>query len=619
MGGTWGRPEAAPLSRGGGRVAPNPLRSLRYDLWPAGESPTDALGAPSSGPLPPGTGGTRSVPAVDLSAAEAPATPGPAVVVDVRVSVIVAPGSGADELGRCLNSLSAQHPGTPRFEVLLAISAGTAASPPAPGAPGLEVRGFDAGPGPVGAWWNRGAAAARGEILLFMRSDTIPNSDLIMRHLDLHTGVSPVAVVGRVMEAGEEELLKRVAERGREPSPAECEGDTFSVSREGFQRAGGFSTDLVWGGAIELAFRLRAKGVVLRRTSGAVARPGHLSASRDTAAARMAAGRGSVELYLHTPALLPFLELGAFQDAGPSAVLLRRLLLGLGGPPLPRILDTIFPAGRWRDRWRRFGYDYHFWRGASRAVVQRSMWRSLVRAPVILMYHAIGGPSEAAGCYLVPVRRFARQMAYLAAGKYRVISLHQLLEYRRRFELPPARSVVITFDDGYADNHELAYPILRARGFQATFFLVSGCIGGRNTWDSAGELAGRPIVSWEAARQLVNGSMEIGAHSRRHRVLPDLSPAERSDEIGGSRRDLEEGLRCAVSTFAYPFGRLDEATTAEVGRTGFGAACCSRSGANDPAVPDLLLRRLEIRGTDSLVRFAFALHRGRTLARKTTA
>jgi hypothetical protein len=79
---------------------------------------------------------------------------------------------------------------------------------------------------------------------------------------------------------------------------------------------------------------------------------------------------------------------------------------------------------------------------------------------------------------------------------------------------------------------------------------------------------------------------------------------------------LEEGLGRPVSTFAYPFGRLDEATTAAVGRAGFSAACCSRSGVNDPVVPNLLLRRLEIRGTDSLFRFALAVHRGRALPRR---
>jgi peptidoglycan/xylan/chitin deacetylase (PgdA/CDA1 family) len=247
------------------------------------------------------------------------------------------------------------------------------------------------------------------------------------------------------------------------------------------------------------------------------------------------------------------------------------------------------------------------------------MRRALVRAPVILMYHAVARSTEATGWYVVPARRFARQMAWLALRRYRVLSLGDLLQYRHRFELPPARSVVITFDDGYTDNYEVAHPILSARGFRATFFLVSGCIGGRNDWDHRGELAGRPIMSWEAARELAGAGMEIGAHTRWHSVLPELSPTERRDEVSGSRHDLESGLGQPVRTFAYPFGRLDEATMAAVAEAGFTGACCSRSGVNDPGIPGLRLHRVEIRGADSLLHFALAVRRGRAVRRRRPA
>ncbi len=248
---------------------------------------------------------------------------------------------------------------------------------------------------------------------------------------------------------------------------------------------------------------------------------------------RFEAGRESVERYRQTPALLTALELAAFQDAGPYAVALRRSLLGLGAPPLPRLFGRLAGQGPWGLRWRRFHRDYEFWRGVRAAIRDGETWDALIRAPVMLMYHAIGRPGERASRFIVPLRRFERQMAWLDSRGYRIMGLGELLECRRRHTLPPARSVVITFDDGYADNHALALPVLQARRFPATFFLVSGAVGGTNAWDAGGELAGRALMSWEQAAELLRHGMAVGSHTRSHPVVPGLSPADRERRAAG--------------------------------------------------------------------------------------
>jgi peptidoglycan/xylan/chitin deacetylase (PgdA/CDA1 family) len=235
------------------------------------------------------------------------------------------------------------------------------------------------------------------------------------------------------------------------------------------------------------------------------------------------------------------------------------------------------------------------------------------------MYHAVGAEGEAPGCYIVPIARFRRQLGWLAWRGYRVIGLDELLAFRRRHELPPARSVIITFDDGYADNRALALAALQERGFRATFFLVSGRIGGRNAWDADGELAGRRMLTWDDVRALLDADMEVGAHTRTHVALPEVTDGDRATEVGGSKRELETAIGRPVRTFAYPYGRLDPASTDAVAASGFEGACCSRSGVNDPAVPALLLRRVEVQGVDSLARFALATHRGWHSPRRTRA
>ncbi|MBA3496254.1 MAG: polysaccharide deacetylase family protein [Gemmatimonadales bacterium] len=109
--------------------------------------------------------------------------------------------------------------------------------------------------------------------------------------------------------------------------------------------------------------------------------------------------------------------------------------------------------------------------------------------------------------------------------------------------------------------------------------------------------------------------IEFGAHTRSHVALPDVAIEEAELEIAGSRADLERTLGRPVRTFAYPFGRVDEAIKDAVKVAGFDAAWGSRSGVSDPAAPDFALPRIEVRGTDSLLSFAVAIWRGRSPSR----
>ena len=226
------------------------------------------------------------------------------------------------------------------------------------------------------------------------------------------------------------------------------------------------------------------------------------------------------------------------------------------------------------------------------------------------MYHAVGGPGEHPSRYVISRRRFARQMAWLKCRRYHVLSLEEFLRYRYEYRLPPARSVIITFDDGYADNRTLAYPILRRHGFPSTIFLVSAGVGGTNKWDSEGALAGRPLLSRSDIQEMVDGGICFGSHTRSHVALTAVSGIRVRDEVEGSRADLEQEFNRSIFAFAYPHGKYDAAVQAAVERAGFVAACSSNTGVNDPVVPNHALRRIEIRGTDSFLHLALALWLG---------
>jgi peptidoglycan/xylan/chitin deacetylase (PgdA/CDA1 family) len=236
------------------------------------------------------------------------------------------------------------------------------------------------------------------------------------------------------------------------------------------------------------------------------------------------------------------------------------------------------------------------------------------RGTPILMYHSFGAPGEAPGRYRVPAIRFARQLALLRVLRYRVLRLSELGAALREGRPVPRRSVVLTFDDGYEDIYQHAFPLLRKYGFPATLFVVSARVGARCEWTSDPELAGRSLCTWSQLSIMGGYGVEIGAHTRTHARLTALPAEAAAAEIAGSRRDLESALGWRVELFAYPYGDCDRNVERLVTDAGFTASCGVRSGLNDRRSPIQQLYRTEIFGTDSLPVFAAKLRSGASRA-----
>jgi peptidoglycan/xylan/chitin deacetylase (PgdA/CDA1 family) len=225
------------------------------------------------------------------------------------------------------------------------------------------------------------------------------------------------------------------------------------------------------------------------------------------------------------------------------------------------------------------------------------------------MYHAIAPHTAPARRFIVPLEKFDRQLRTLRWLRRTPISLEQYISDRMAHRLPPARSVIITFDDGYLDNLELATPVLARRGVPATVFVVTGSVGGMNDWDTEGDLAGRSLMSWDDIAALRRSGLGVGAHTRTHRALPSLDPGARQEELAGSKAELEHRLGATVHAFAFPYGlgAADAECVAGVTAAGFDAACTVVPGRNTDATPLVGLRRTEVYGTDSVLRFAQAV------------
>jgi len=199
----------------------------------------------------------------------------------------------------------------------------------------------------------------------------------------------------------------------------------------------------------------------------------------------------------------------------------------------------------------------------------------------ILTYHSI----DTSGSVIsTEPGTFADQMSCLVDGGFRGISLKEALDHRQQFGDWPSQSVVLTFDDGFANFYDNAHPVLERYRFSATVFLVTGHMGGRNNWELPPQGLGTlPILSWHQAEELSKVGIELGSHTRTHRDLRRCSSQEAKLEISGSRADIEAHLGVKPESMAYPYGGVNHLVQHLVTKD-FRAACTTelRRTLSDP-------------------------------------
>ena len=193
--------------------------------------------------------------------------------------------------------------------------------------------------------------------------------------------------------------------------------------------------------------------------------------------------------------------------------------------------------------------------------------------------------------YVTP-DRFAAQLALLRRLGMHGITLADYVAYRRGERPLPPRPIVLTFDDGYRSNYEVAFPLLQRFGFPATIFLVSGLLGGRNAWDP--EEPQEPLLELCLVREMQRAGIDFQSHTRSHARLTAVPPAAALCELRASRSELEQALGAPVRGVAYPWGAYDDTVLALAAEAGYEAGCIVRRRTNFDHTPLLALRRIGV-------------------------
>ena len=216
------------------------------------------------------------------------------------------------------------------------------------------------------------------------------------------------------------------------------------------------------------------------------------------------------------------------------------------------------------------------------------------------MYHYISTPPADADIYRVdlstPPDLFAAHLDRLLAEGYTTISLYQLLAHLVQGTALPDKPVVITFDDGYRDNYENAFPLLRQRDMTATFFVVTDFLDEE-----------RPLyLSWDMAREMLAGGMSIESHSRNHASLAGQDDDYLVWQALGSLETLQYELGARPRFVSYPAGDYDQRTIDIFQSAAYWAGVTTSQGAQQASDRLFELERIRVRNTttpDDLIRY----------------
>src|SRR6059058_2415047 len=190
---------------------------------------------------------------------------------------------------------------------------------------------------------------------------------------------------------------------------------------------------------------------------------------------------------------------------------------------------------------------------------------------IIFCYHLLVDKVRYPGTEITPAV-FEAQMKELKDRGITVISMQDLLAWKKGEKNIPPRSAVVSFDDGWKSQYEVAWPIMKKYGYPFTMFIYTEGVRG-------GLLGGGEAITWEQLADMRDNGVDIEAHTATHQDLREghtitlVAPGAKKtrkkltgpeyeqwlqNEVVGCKQLLEQRLAIKVNCFAVPFGSYNE-------------------------------------------------------------
>ena len=214
------------------------------------------------------------------------------------------------------------------------------------------------------------------------------------------------------------------------------------------------------------------------------------------------------------------------------------------------------------------------------------------------MYHGTP-PGRPSSEYSIKTDRFIEHLKYLKKNGWHTILFRDLVSGT---PFPP-KTVVLTFDDGYASNYDGAFLPILDYGMKATWFITTGCIGDYANWEGEHQRETRMLDS-DQLKKMAQSGMEIASHTCSHPDLSAIDYDRQLEEMKSSKLQLETLLQNNVVSFAYPFGKYSDKSIEAAESAGYHIACTTNSGSLQSDTNIMLVPRITIFRKDTVSNLA---------------
>lgn len=188
----------------------------------------------------------------------------------------------------------------------------------------------------------------------------------------------------------------------------------------------------------------------------------------------------------------------------------------------------------------------------------------------VIGYHSIGYDPTGKNPLVVSPEKLKEQLQKLVEKGYTTLTMEQVENYLINNQPIPAKSVLLTFDDGYEDNYTNAFPILKEFNMNATIFVIPGY------------LDGGVYLSRDQVKEMSDsGLIDIESHTYSHKRLNELSYDEQLNELVTSKKALSDLTGKEVTAIAYPEGLYNDDTLKAVAEAGYKAGFTIERGYAD--------------------------------------